>query len=231
MWPRADRTSHSARSSTWLAPCSAISSTNSFVIGATEPKLTPIRIGVPRSFAQRHHLADVLFLADVAGIQPQAVDTGFERLQRQRVLEMDVGDERHRRMRHDIRQRRRRLAVRNGDADDLAADVGQFLDLGEGRLRVAGIGGGHRLHADRVFATEGDVTDVQDAGLPAWSKQGHGEGSPWWWGGAEDRGWGTGTDQPRCWWQEDSCHAASMVRRGPPDALTVSHQYGGLRAG
>ena len=31
MWPSAVRTIHSARSSTWVAPCSAISSTNSCV--------------------------------------------------------------------------------------------------------------------------------------------------------------------------------------------------------
>ena len=52
MCPSAERTSHSARSSTWVAPRSAISSTKASGIGATEPKLTPMRIGTCRSLAR-----------------------------------------------------------------------------------------------------------------------------------------------------------------------------------
>ncbi len=42
------------------------------------------------------HLANVLFLADVARVQAEAVDTSLQRLEGQGVLEVDVGDERHR---------------------------------------------------------------------------------------------------------------------------------------
>ena len=131
MWPSAVRTIHSARSSTWVASCSAISSTNSWCIGGTEPKLTPIRIGTSALFGLRDDLAHVFRLADVAGVEAQTVDAGVERLQRQRVLEVDVGDQRHGRVGHDVRQRRRRLAVGHGDADDLATGVGQLANLAQ----------------------------------------------------------------------------------------------------
>ena len=160
MWPSAERTMCSARSWSCVACCWAISSTNSSVIGATEPKLTPMRIGMPRSLALRTTSLDILVLADVAGIEAQAVDAGVERLERQRVLEVDVGDQRHRRVRDDIGQRRRRLAVGHGDADDLAANIGQLVNLAQRRLRVAGVGGRHRLDDDGRAAADANVADV-----------------------------------------------------------------------
>ena len=77
------------------------------------------------------------------------MDAGVERLQRQRVLEVDVGDKGHRRVRDDVGERRRGLAVGHGDADDLAAGLGQLVNLAQGGGRVARVGGGHRLHDDR----------------------------------------------------------------------------------
>ena len=47
---------------------------------------------------QRDHLGDLLRAADVAGVQAHAVGARFDRLQRERVVEVDVGDHRDRRL-------------------------------------------------------------------------------------------------------------------------------------
>ena len=68
----------------------------------SEPELTPIRSGVPSSLARPlHDLGDLVGAADVARVQPHAVGAGVERLQRQRVVEVDVGDHRDRRLADD----------------------------------------------------------------------------------------------------------------------------------
>ncbi len=99
------------------------------------------------------------------------MNAGVEGLEGERVLEVNVGDERDRRVRDDVGQGRGGLAVRDGDTDDLAADVGELLDLGEGGFRVAGVSGRHRLDADRVLATDSDVANMENAGLAAGSDE------------------------------------------------------------
>ena len=63
-----------------------------------------MRIGSPRSLASRRDELDVLGLADVAGVEAQRLHAGFHRGERELVLEVDVGDDRHRRARHDLRE-------------------------------------------------------------------------------------------------------------------------------
>ena len=72
-----------------------------------------------------------------------------DRLQRQRVIEVDVGDHRDRRALHDRLQRDGVLLARYGDAHELAAGVRHAADLRERRLDVAGVGLRHRLYDDR----------------------------------------------------------------------------------
>ena len=43
-------------------------------------------------------LGDLVGAADVAGVQPDAVRAGVDRLERERVVEVDVGDDRDRRL-------------------------------------------------------------------------------------------------------------------------------------
>src|SRR3972149_2330843 len=50
--------------------------------------------------------------------------------------------------------------VRHGHADDFAAAVLKLPDLRDGRLYVAGIGLGHRLHRDRGAAADGHPADI-----------------------------------------------------------------------
>ena len=71
-----------------------------------------------RFLDDRLHLVDV---ADVAGVEAQAVEAGADRGQGPAVVEVDVGDQRHRRLADDLGQRVRGFLVRHGDADDLAA--------------------------------------------------------------------------------------------------------------
>ena len=66
-------------------------------IGGSEPSLTPMRIEMPRSFAAWTTSPHLRRVADVAGVQAQAVDAGLDRREREAVVEVDVGDERHRR--------------------------------------------------------------------------------------------------------------------------------------
>ena len=77
--------------------CSAMS-------GSSDPAFTPMRIGRPRSFASLRDELDVLGLADVARVEAQRLHAGLHRRQRELVLEVDVGDDRHRRAGHDLRQ-------------------------------------------------------------------------------------------------------------------------------
>ena len=56
------------------------------------------------------------------------------------------------------------LANYNRDPYDLAAEPGEFSDLGEGRRGVAGVGVGHRLNRNRGAAADRDVSDPD---LPA----------------------------------------------------------------
>ena len=55
--------------------------------------------------------------------------------------------------------------VRDGDADDLSAEVGEAGDLVQGGLSVGGVGVGHGLDDDRGVATDLDVADVNGPGL------------------------------------------------------------------
>ena len=75
------------------------------------------------------HLGDLLGPADVARVQPDAVGAGVDRLQRQRVVEVDVGDDRDRRLAPDRLQRLHVLLARHRAAHDVAARVRDRADL------------------------------------------------------------------------------------------------------
>ena len=64
---------------------------------------------------------DVLGLADVAGVEPQPLDAGLHRGEREPVLEVDVGDDRHRRAGHDLREPLGRGLLVARAAHDVAA--------------------------------------------------------------------------------------------------------------
>jgi hypothetical protein len=79
-------------------------------------------------------------------------------------VEVDVGDERHRRARHDPGQRLGRGLLVAGAAHDVGAGGGEGVDLRERAVDVGGLRGRHRLHRDRSAAADLHVADVQRAG-------------------------------------------------------------------
>ena len=105
------------------------------------------------------HRLDVLRLADVPGVQPQAVHPGVEGGEGEAVLEVDVGDDRHGRARNDAGQSLGRLRLVAGAANDVGPGARKRVDLGERALDVGRLGDRHRLHAHRRAATDGDVAD------------------------------------------------------------------------
>ena len=99
----------------------------------SEPEFAPMRIGIPAAFAARDDLLDLVGAADVAGVDAHGGHAGVDRPQRQRRVEVDVGDHRQRRAGDDRRQRVGVGAARHRDPGELAAGVGQPLDLPERR--------------------------------------------------------------------------------------------------
>jgi hypothetical protein len=99
-------------------------------------------------------LGDFLPPPDVPRVQPDAVRPRFDRFQRQRVVEVDVGDHRDRRLGDDRPQRLGVLLARHRAAHHVGARVGDLADLIHRRGQVRGLGLGHRLHGDRRAAAD-----------------------------------------------------------------------------
>ena len=116
-------------------------------------------------FCRGHDFGDLLRIADVARIQAQFRDAGFDRRQRHLMIEVDVGDDRYRRARDDRRQARGIGRILYGDAHDLAAFHREAVDLLERLVGVGGIGRRHRLHDDRMIAADPHAFRIGFAGL------------------------------------------------------------------
>ncbi len=103
--------------------------------------------------------------ADVARIQANLVHAGLDRRQRETVVKVDVRHHRQRRVRADFAQRLRRLHIRHGTANNVAARVLQCANLRQRCLRVARIGIGHGPHRDGRAAANQYVTNLYLFGL------------------------------------------------------------------
>ena len=94
-------------------------------------------------------------------------------LHRRRGEEVDVGDEGLRESGRaetamDVSERDGGRLVGGGDADDLAAGLGQADALGQGRRHVLRVGGRHRLQTEGVPASDAhaaarDLAEARDA--------------------------------------------------------------------
>ena len=125
----------------------------------SEPELTPMRIGVPALVARRATSATFSRPPMLPGVEADAVRPGVDRLQRERVVEVDVGDHRNGRLRHDRLERHGVLVARHGDPHQLAARLDHAADLRDGRLDVARVRLRHRLHDDGRPAADRDAAD------------------------------------------------------------------------
>jgi len=104
-------------------------------------------------------LGDFVAAADVPWVEADAVGAGVDRFQRQGVVEVDVGDDRDRRLHDDRLQRLDVLLARDRAADDVGAGLGDLVDLLHRRRQVGGLGLGHRLHRDRRAAADRHLAD------------------------------------------------------------------------
>ena len=122
--------------------------------------MTPIRSGVPSSVARSVTSATLSGPPMLPGFRRTQCAPGVERFQRQRVVEVDVGDHRDRRVADDRLERLDVLIARDGDADDVGARLGDTPDLVHRRREVGGLGLGHGLDRDRGAAADRYAADV-----------------------------------------------------------------------
>ena len=80
---------------------------------------------------------------DVAGVEAQFVDPCFQGTQRQTVVKVNIRDQGQPDPGLDPAEGRGGRLVRHGDADNFAPGRFEGLDLCDGGLDIAGIGGGH----------------------------------------------------------------------------------------
>ena len=107
----------------------------------------------------------MLGLADVAGVQTQALHAGLDRGQGHAVLVVDVGDDRHRRSGDDAGQSLGRLGLVAGAAHDVGPRRSQRVDLLQRALDIGRLRDRHRLHADGGVTADGHGADVDLARL------------------------------------------------------------------
>ena len=96
-----------------------------------------------------HHLAHPVRAADVTRVDAQACGARLRGLDRAAVVEMNVGDNRHVHLAHDILQRQRTLLIRAGYPDDVDARFLTPPDLRNRRRHIGRERVGHGLHRDR----------------------------------------------------------------------------------
>src|ERR1035437_2846974 len=146
----------------------------SHLVGRQRPRVDSDTDADAALFGPANHLDDLVAVADVAGVEAEALDARIERRPRQAVVEMDVGDDRQAGAVEDFHHRVAGLAVVAGDAPHVCAGVSHPRDLGDGSIDVAGVGLGHRLHRDRRGAADDDVTDAHRRSVAARDQPGDG---------------------------------------------------------
>jgi hypothetical protein len=112
---------------------------------------------------------DLLRLAQVAGVEAEALHPCFKGGQRHLHVEVDVGDDRHRGAGDDPSQPLGRLLLVARAAHDVGPGSGQRVDLGQRAVDIGGLGDRHRLHGDWGVATDGNVADLDLPGRLAGS--------------------------------------------------------------
>ena len=111
---------------------------------------------------------DLFAVLDVARVEANLVNAGFDRLHRPLVVEVDIGHDWDGRLFEDGRQGGCVGFVGHGHADDVAAGLGQPADLLDRGIHVMGVGAGHGLDDHRGIATNGHAADENLMGFSAW---------------------------------------------------------------
>ena len=90
-----------------------------------------MRSGVPLALAAATTFGDLLRPADIARVETDAGGSGLDRLERLGVVEVDVRDDRNRRLLDDRPQRDGILLAGNRNSDQVGPGLGAALDLRE----------------------------------------------------------------------------------------------------
>ncbi len=88
------------------------------------------------------------------------MEAALDRFEGEPVVEVDVGDERHGRLRDDLRYGGGGGLVGHGDPHDLAAELRQLVNLADGAGDIGGVGVRHRLDANGGVAADLHVADL-----------------------------------------------------------------------
>jgi len=140
---------------------------------AEAPFVTDADLSVPLG-GRTGHFLDVAGATDIARVEPQAANPALQGGQSQSVLEVDVGDYRHRAAGNDLRQPLGGLHGVAGDPHQVGACSCQGIHLRQGAVHVMGLGGGHRLHGDRGIASDLHRSNLDCASAPSRTNEGAG---------------------------------------------------------
>ena len=110
-----------------------------------------------------HHRPHAVLAPDVAGINAQAIDAEFGHAQRDLVVEMNIGHERHGDLLFDLPKGLGGIHGRHGYAHDVGAGLDQTPDLRHRRRHVGGLGVGHALDTDGRAVADGHLTHLESA--------------------------------------------------------------------
>src|SRR5512135_3053012 len=114
-------------------------------------------------FTRPNHFANLVFSADIARIDPEAVHALPHRLERQAVVKVDVCNKRQRGAFSDFSKGDSSCFVRHSKTHEFAPGLLKLLYLGKGCFGVSGIGVAHGLHRDwcitaDLYGPEGDLS-------------------------------------------------------------------------
>ena len=94
------------------------------------------------------------FITDIAGLDPNLINSPFGGTDSEFIIKVDIGNKRNIHSLFDRFYQIERLFVRNCKTDDLAACCGKFLGLIYGALDIACGNIEHGLHKDRRVAAD-----------------------------------------------------------------------------
>ena len=126
--------------------------------GSSEPAFTPTRIGMPASPAASTTASHAVPCADVAGVDAQLGGAEADGLDREAVVEVDVGDDRQRRPGDDLARSRRSASACGIATRTISQPASARRPIcASVAAGVARVGVRHRLDGDGRAAADGHV--------------------------------------------------------------------------
>jgi hypothetical protein len=101
----------------------------------------------------------LIAVADVARVETDLVNTGFDRFKGALEMKMDVCDDRDTHLRQDLLECVGVFSLGDGDADDIRPGRRELVDFGDTLVDIVRIAGGHGLDRNRGVAADLDSAD------------------------------------------------------------------------